>query len=69
MQKKIGLMMSQNFCNGPFKNIVEVKISNHKNLTKMIGWRLLVLFLEETTHSANISLTKIRNQLFKKVIG
>ena len=23
MQKKIGLMMSQNYCNGPFKNIVD----------------------------------------------
>lgn len=62
-------MMNQNYYSGQFKNIVAVKISNHRSLTKMIGWRLLDLFLEEMTHNANINLTKIKNQLSKKVIG
>ena len=61
--------MSQNYCNGPFKNIAEVKISSLKSLTKMIGWKQLVLSPEEMTRSANTNLTKIKNQQFKKVIG
>ena len=61
--------MSQNYCNGPFKNIAEVKISNHRSLTKMIGWKQPVLSLEEMTRSVNTNLTKIKNQQFKKVIG
>ena len=62
-------MMNQSFCNGLFKNIVEVKIFNHKSLIRMIGWKLLDLFREETTHNANTSLTKTKSQQFRKVIG
>jgi len=62
-------MMNQSFCNGQFKNIVEVKIFNHKSLIRMIGWKSLDLFLEETTHNANTSLTKIKSLQFRKVIG
>jgi hypothetical protein len=62
-------MMNQSFCNGQFKNIVEVKIFSHKSLIRMIGWKLLDLFQEETTHNANTSLTKIKSLQFRKVIG
>jgi hypothetical protein len=67
--KKIGPMMNQSFCSGLFKNIVEERIFSHKSLIKMIGWRLLDSFLEEMTHNANTSLTKIKSLLFKKAIG
>ena len=62
-------MMNQNFYSGPFKNIAEVKTFSHKSLIRMIGWKLLDSFLEETTHSANTNLTKIKSLLSRKVIG
>lgn len=62
-------MMNQNFCSGQFKNIAEVKISSHKNSIRMIGWRQLDSFQEETILNVNINLTKIKSLPFKKVIG
>jgi hypothetical protein len=69
MLKRIGPMMNQNFYSGPFKNIAEVKIFNHKSLIRMIGWKLLDSFQEEMTHNANTNLTKIKSLLSRKVIG
>lgn len=41
----------------------------HKNLIRMIGYKLQALFQEGTIVNVNINSIKIKNQLFKKVIG
>ena len=69
MQRKIGQMMRQTCCSGPSRNTAVARASLLRNLIRTTGSRLLASSPVEMIPSANTSLTKIRSQQSRRVIG